>query len=416
MVNIPTKQAFSRYRALPPSLQNALLSIQTAEVVRQTCEENHLPPEKNPEIAGATGSVLLGYAHTEDLAKEIEERAKISPQAAAAIADTINKKIFAPLRADLDKVYAPLPHEEEIPIAPKIIEEIKMPAKAPEVTTTVKLPPSPLPPVASKPPEAQPRKEIIGEFARLAAEKKPATPSVAPKSEGGEPPPTILHEEPKPVVTPPSVSSFRVNIPPPPKMPGAREMAPPPKPAVTEFGIKTTPPPKPFKPPQDKPPVVSYVEPPRVVNYAGFKTPLDETLGKAVRQASLDTARDKQGKPPEKPKENVPPPPKPQSPIPAKEREIEEITAKAPTVSRPPSAPFRFTPPPPPPSPSQVSPKQNLGWQAAKPPIISQPELPPAENIEKEDAANRSTPQKPTTKPPAPPVPPAPKPPVQNKW
>jgi hypothetical protein len=362
MTTITVQQARKRYQTLKPILQDAIFSVQTAEIIRKVCEQNNLPEEKIPFVAGKVGLVLLGFIHPEELADEIREGAEgIAPQLAKTISDSLANRLFNPLREELEEAYAPAPHEEEIAAAPKIIEEIKMPAKTLEAMVTKA--PQPTPGV-TKQPEAPPKKEIIGEFERLAAEKKqpgeplqpietpygkqaqgesPAVSRVEPPAAiRVEPPPTILHEEPKSAAPPPSVSSFRVNIPPPPKMP-ATEKAPPPRPAVTEFGIKTTPPPPPPKiprseifggrppeapkpAPETKPIGGSREKPPRVVHYIGLKTPLEP-----------------------QPEKNVPPQP----------------------------------------------------TQQAK---LSQPELPPGENIKKEDAASKSTPPKPAAKPPAPPA------------
>jgi hypothetical protein len=119
------QQVRQRIKSLPPTLVDALFSIQTAEVVRMTIEQNNIPIEKSSPIAQAIGLVLLGFIHPEDLAKEIQEKAGVAPQMASAVSSSFAAKIFSPLKGDLDKAYAPLLHpHEEAAIAPKIIQDV----------------------------------------------------------------------------------------------------------------------------------------------------------------------------------------------------------------------------------------------------------------------------------------------------
>ena len=73
------------------------------------------------KVFGATSCVLMGFLHPEDLAEELKVAALLNPQIAAAIADAINKRVFVPIREDIDKVFDP---PTKMGVAPKILQDI----------------------------------------------------------------------------------------------------------------------------------------------------------------------------------------------------------------------------------------------------------------------------------------------------
>ncbi len=111
MLEISKKQANKRYENLPEILQDALFSMANIDQVYRICKLNHLSDEKIPIVARLTGRVILGFTHPEDLAREIKEELGINPEIAKTIALEIDRKIFAAIKNDLEKVYAP-PSEE----------------------------------------------------------------------------------------------------------------------------------------------------------------------------------------------------------------------------------------------------------------------------------------------------------------
>ena len=130
MVTITQNQAKKRFLTIPPSLQDAIFSVQTAEIIARIGEDNNLDDARAEKLSEAVGWVLLGFMHPEDLAKELQENANVPAQAAAAIANSVAAKIFSPLKSEIEKTYAPLPHEDEAD-APKMIQDISMPTSAP---------------------------------------------------------------------------------------------------------------------------------------------------------------------------------------------------------------------------------------------------------------------------------------------
>ncbi len=188
MTTITHEQARVRFATLPESLQNALFSFQTAEIISRIGEQNHLKAEKTSIISEAAGLVLLGFIHPEELSKEIQDRSGLGPQVSGLIAESISQRLFASLRSDIDRVYAPAVEPHEGPV----IQEIK---KSPEGPKPVELATA-TPPASSKTaapattvaaPPAKPIIEVTPASAGRPAAPvtlKPLTPTspVAPKS------------------------------------------------------------------------------------------------------------------------------------------------------------------------------------------------------------------------------------------
>ena len=109
MLPITTEQARTRFRTLPPTLQDAVFSEQTAEIIASTIEKFHLAEHRAEDIPTLVGWVLLGFLHIEDLAAEIETTARVPKPVAKEIADSLTIKIFEPLRGALAQFHAPVP-------------------------------------------------------------------------------------------------------------------------------------------------------------------------------------------------------------------------------------------------------------------------------------------------------------------
>jgi len=316
--NFLTSQNISRLKTLPEDLRMTISSAQTAEIIKRVCEQNNVLENKTLAVAGAVGLVLLGFIHPEELASEIATRTGIAQQVAKDVSDSLATRIFNPLRDLLDRAYAPVPHEHEIPQPPKLVEEIKaMPA--------------PPPPPPSGP--AAPSSGFVGEFARLGATKEPAAPekSKPPVVSHVEPPPTMLHEETL-IKSAPQTSSFKIEAPTPKLSDIRAKESEIPKPAILDFGGSTSKPPvppplpkttapeskpsdatlgkpfdgaqgKPFDGAQGKPFDGAQGKTPRIVHYTEFRTPLDGAQGKPFDGAQGKPFDGAQGKPFEKPPE-----------------------------------------------------------------------------------------------------------------
>ena len=348
MTTFTIQQSRQRFKNLPSTLQNALFSVQTAEAVEKIAQVNHIPKEKSVFIAEAVGLVLLGFIHLEEFPREISERANLAPEVAKVLAQSFEGRIFAPLKNDIEKAYAPAP-EAPAPLPPsvssssqisggnlggqappKIIEEIKRPlaeaadarGQAPRTDAEKMLPriaSSPPPAPIAKPPsppapEIRPIGLIGPTIAPPAAPMKASPPpaflqksSVEPIKSG-----SFLSELSRKILAPKPGSSFGGMVaPPPPTPPGSLGrpaspetasrggQGPPPKPAQIRIGAEPIEKKAPASPPRVEPTA------PRVIHYSQWSTPLppagitgnttpQTNLGQALRPGS-GQAKEKAG-------------------------------------------------------------------------------------------------------------------------
>ena len=158
MLKIPRQQVLDRWDALPDNLKEALFSESNSNIVWQIGTLNHLPEEKISIMAMIVGAVIFGFLHLDDLTREIQESLNLNPQIANSISREINRKIFAPIRIDLEKIYSPVtampeikpPTKPEAEIKPLQYGEVEPPAAPLPVTPTI-----PTVPEAQKIPTAQ---------------------------------------------------------------------------------------------------------------------------------------------------------------------------------------------------------------------------------------------------------------------
>jgi hypothetical protein len=182
MITITKEQAQSRFALLPSTLQDAIFSEQNTEIISSIGEQYHLSDEKMEGVASLVGWVLLGFLHLEDLPGEIAANIGVASQLAKDITSSLTNKIFTVIKPDLDKVYAPVPHEK-IQEGPAIIQNT--PPLPPPTPLIAK--PTTLSDIGwSKQPAPQPTSAKIG-----APIPTPPTPPKPPV----EPAPMMLHED-----------------------------------------------------------------------------------------------------------------------------------------------------------------------------------------------------------------------------
>jgi len=184
MVNISRQQKLERWDTLPDNLKEALFSEYNADILWQVCRTQHLTEDKIKIIATLAGDVILGFIHPEDLAKEIRESLNLNPEIANSIANEIDRKIFSPVKTDLEKVYAPPSEEEILDLRAKTEEKSQEPAVKVELPKVEPVPKIITPEEEIKPQEVQP------------PEVKPQFGEVEPPKIGvGEAEPLIIHKE-----------------------------------------------------------------------------------------------------------------------------------------------------------------------------------------------------------------------------
>ena len=114
MITISQQQALWRWDRIPEKLREVLTSEVSSDFVWSVCGDQHLPEDKIKLVSKLAGYVISGFLHPEDLAREIKIQAGVPEQIAAAIADGLNKRIFAPIRSDMDAVFNPRPDDEPL--------------------------------------------------------------------------------------------------------------------------------------------------------------------------------------------------------------------------------------------------------------------------------------------------------------
>jgi hypothetical protein len=96
-------------------LREAIFSERNADILWGVCEAQHLSEDKIYKIATLAGDVLLGFVHSEDFEKEIKQELGLNPEIAKIISQEVDRKIFSPIKSEIDKAYAmPLTSEEEV--------------------------------------------------------------------------------------------------------------------------------------------------------------------------------------------------------------------------------------------------------------------------------------------------------------
>jgi len=121
MIKVTTNQALERWDTLPDILRDALFSEPNSDFLWRTCSDEYVPEKKIYEVAKVAGYVMMGFLHPEDVALEIIERLALDRKTATDIQNALSKRIFAPLQADLEKVYNPLgKFDVSSNIAPKV--------------------------------------------------------------------------------------------------------------------------------------------------------------------------------------------------------------------------------------------------------------------------------------------------------
>ncbi|MEK7077230.1 MAG: hypothetical protein AAB967_03290, partial [Patescibacteria group bacterium] len=129
-----------RLNSLSDALKTAANSEANSDVVIQVCHHHHLADEEKVLIVQQlTALVLFGFIHSYDLAREINDALALNnPKLAKSIADELDAKLFAPLKAELEVNYQPL-----TPQPLKITTDIQKPALPQTVLKSPLVSPSP---------------------------------------------------------------------------------------------------------------------------------------------------------------------------------------------------------------------------------------------------------------------------------
>ncbi|MDP3052730.1 MAG: hypothetical protein Q8N22_02090 [bacterium] len=187
MLQISRQQVLERWDTLPDNLREALFSEINANIVWQIGTLNHLSEEKISTMAMIVGDVIFGFLHPDDLAREIQEALNLNPQIVNPISHEINRKIFAPLRTDLEKVYSPASAMTEIKPTIKSEPETK-------VEKEIEFKPSGLRPEATTKPIEITDLPKAAQLPKTEIQPPKIEPVISPKPISAEQP-FIIHQE-----------------------------------------------------------------------------------------------------------------------------------------------------------------------------------------------------------------------------
>ncbi len=104
MAEYTNEQLIEMYHKLPKDVQEAILSVDTSEAIREIGEKHKLMIDKMGDLADETGLVMLGIIHPGQYVSHLIERLGINQETAQEIAEEVNNRILFPIRDSLRKI------------------------------------------------------------------------------------------------------------------------------------------------------------------------------------------------------------------------------------------------------------------------------------------------------------------------
>lgn len=93
-----------KMKSLPPDLQAAMVSVDTANKVQQIADRHDMHIDQAGELADITSLVMLGIIKSSSFVSELSKRAEITTNEAIKIGSEVNNEIFNSVRASLQKI------------------------------------------------------------------------------------------------------------------------------------------------------------------------------------------------------------------------------------------------------------------------------------------------------------------------
>ncbi len=170
MPKYTNEQLMDFYKKLPKDLQEAILSVDSAEKIRAIGEKYHLAIDKMGEMADETGLVMLGLTSPREFIPNLASRLNVDKEMARKIAEEINGQVFVRVRESLKKVHAIKEEgggKEEHPQKAEILNEIEKDEKEdgkeeiPPILRGIAVPPAPSEVEVPHPFEAKIKNEVF---------------------------------------------------------------------------------------------------------------------------------------------------------------------------------------------------------------------------------------------------------------
>lgn len=116
-------QFYKKFSQLSKKIQDLMIDMSTAELVKKIVTDFRLTEENGEEIARIIRDILLGDVYYKDLENALGKRLKIDTAKAQQITNIINNQLFGPVIEEIKKIQAPLEKEyERMPKMPQKTE------------------------------------------------------------------------------------------------------------------------------------------------------------------------------------------------------------------------------------------------------------------------------------------------------
>lgn len=90
---------------LPAELKSVILSLETAEKIRNVCQRYQLKEEEMPELAALVGDVLMGLLPPHIFLKDLKEKLYLDEEKAEGVFQEVNRFILFPVKNFLAEFY-----------------------------------------------------------------------------------------------------------------------------------------------------------------------------------------------------------------------------------------------------------------------------------------------------------------------
>jgi len=99
------EELWKLYDKLPEELKEAIFSEGTAENIFNICSRNGIENERISKVALYVGRVLMGLLPPNEFQETLEKELKFEKEVAKGITREVERFIFYPVKADLEKLY-----------------------------------------------------------------------------------------------------------------------------------------------------------------------------------------------------------------------------------------------------------------------------------------------------------------------
>ncbi|OGM92672.1 hypothetical protein A2333_02230 [Candidatus Wolfebacteria bacterium RIFOXYB2_FULL_49_7] len=163
MLTVTNEQIYDRWEYVPESLKEAFFSPEKGDIIWKACEEAGLSDEIAEQVLIVAGNVMLGFTQFNDLANELRTIPGMNPQAVDRAIFQMDKRIFAPIKGDILKLYGDM-----LGTGPRIVAEsgseiVKKESIAMESAPAMMVAEAPVPATDTGNAEVDIRKVRIGE-------------------------------------------------------------------------------------------------------------------------------------------------------------------------------------------------------------------------------------------------------------